>query len=75
MNVAPHGHRCAEMNDDEVIEAAEAEGFRVLLADRSAESSASGFVRGDDLRCPVLGEERLAFSDTADWLPRRARLR
>jgi hypothetical protein len=27
-------------------------------------------MRGDDLRFPVFGEERLAFSYVADWLRR-----
>jgi hypothetical protein len=55
------------MTDDEVIAAAEAEGFE--LAWRPVVGTLCvGFVRGDDERYPAFGEEPLAFSYMADWL-------
>jgi len=58
------------MTDDGVIEAAEAEPSS--SAGTSRREAVRRFVRGDDLRSPAFGEERLAFSYMADWL-RRAR--
>ena len=44
--------------DDEVIEAAEAEGFE-LCSRPVGGTLCVGFVRGDDERFPAFGEERL----------------
>ena len=57
------------MTDDEVIEAAEAEGFELCWRPVGG-TLCVGFVRGEDLRYPAFGEERLAFSYMADWLRR-----
>lgn len=57
------------MTDDEVIAAAELEGFELCWRPVGG-TLCGGFVRGDDLRYPAFGEERLAFSNMADWLRR-----
>ena len=62
------------MTDDEVIEAAEAEGFELCWRPVGGKLCV-GFVRGDDERYPAFGEERLAFSYMADWLRRGGGLR
>jgi hypothetical protein len=49
------------MTDDEVIEAAEAEGFELSWRPIGGKLCV-GFVRGDDERYPAFGEERLALS-------------
>jgi hypothetical protein len=57
------------MDDDEVIALARGEGFELEwrpIGDRWC----LGFVRGDDLRYPAFGAERLAISYMADWLCR-----
>ena len=58
------------MTDDEVIEAAEAEGFELFWRPIGGKVWV-GFVRGDDV--PRFGVERLAISYMADW-PRHGRV-
>ena len=53
------------MIDDEVIEAAAGEGFELAWRPVGGKLCV-GFVRGDDLRYPAFGEERLAMSYMAD---------
>jgi hypothetical protein len=57
------------MTDDEVIDAAEAEGVRVRVAVVDGKALI-GFTRGDDTRYPAFGEERLAISYMGAWLQR-----
>ena len=57
------------MTDNEVIEAAAAEGFELCWRP-VGETLCVGFVRGDDERFPVFLEERLANSYMRDWLRR-----
>jgi len=55
------------MNDDEVIDDAEAEGFELCWRPVSG-TLCVGFVRGHDERYPAFDEGRLAISSMADWL-------
>ena len=58
-----------EVIDDEVIEAAAAEGFE--FGRRFVDGKPLvGFTRGDDTRYPAYGEEGLAISYMRDWLRR-----
>ena len=57
------------MTDDEVIEAARAEGFEFGWRFVNGKPLV-GFTRGDDMRYPAFGEERLAISYMRDWLRR-----
>jgi hypothetical protein len=57
------------MDDDEVIEAAEGEGFELCWRPIGG-ALYVGFVRGDDLRYLAFTEERHALSYMADWLRR-----
>lgn len=59
----------AELLEAEVIELAEREGFELAWRPVGGRLCV-GFVRGDDERFPVFGEERLAISYMADWLRR-----
>jgi hypothetical protein len=45
------------MDDDDVIEAAEGEGFGAVLVP-GRRGALRRFVRGDDLRCPAFSEGR-----------------
>jgi hypothetical protein len=58
--------------DAEVIAEARLEGFELEWQPVGGKWCV-GFVRGDDLRYPAFGEERLAISYMADWL-RRGRI-
>jgi hypothetical protein len=58
------------MTDDEVFDAARAEGFE-LVERPVAGKWCWGFVRENDERYPAFGERRLAVSYMADWLRRR----
>jgi hypothetical protein len=59
------------MTDDDVIDAARADGFRLRLTRRAgADHGVWGFVRGDDDRSPVYLERRHAIDWIADRLHR-----
>jgi hypothetical protein len=57
------------MDDAEVIELAREEGFELEWRPLNGKWCV-GFARGDDLRYPAFGEERLAISYMADSLRR-----
>lgn len=68
--VKPRGRLTRETT--RLIAAAEAEGFELCWRPVGG-TLCVGFVRGDDLRFPAFGEERLATRYMADWL-RRGRM-